>query len=197
MFLRNYDNFLLAVMGATAQGKNVATASHQAVSNAGDLWYGTSAAFGTNSNHGDGYINVRTMTNSISKIALSYSSGSSTLSIACPTAITCANIVLGTGVDEVTYEDYKLSGDSISTDPLMFHSQNLTWGDVTKKFTRSVTFTYTNTTDSDVTIREWGLAMCNKTVLVFREVLTEPITIAAGTTGTLTFSIELPMFNHP
>lgn len=196
MFLRNYDNFLLAVMGADAHG-DTSSASHGYVNSSGDLCYGPSVSFGTNSNRGDGYINFRTMANEIVEATMSITGQNNYSFIHCPTAITRENIVLGTGVDEVTYEDYKLSGNSISTDPLVFYSQNLTWNDVTKKFTRSVTFTYTNATDSDVTIREWGLAVRSKKILVFREVLPEPITIAAGTTGTLTFSIELPMFNHP
>ena len=79
--------------------------------------------------------------------------------------------------------------------------------------------TYTNTTDAEITIAEYGIfrpssnsfdyansasspvmptyGNNNKCVLVFREVLSNPIVIAPGTTATLTFEIEVPMANHP
>lgn len=218
MFLRNYDNYLLTLMGATiepANGKSVGSSTSNFDAFYSD-YYGTvihcgssSNGFGTKDNVGDGYISYRTVKGSIAKTRITNLSGGTQAYLTVPTILGTTNICLGTGTDEVTYEDYKLSGDIISNSPLKFQSDSyeLAFDNVTKKFRKKVTFTYSNTTDSDITISEWGMygltssdfakADYATTVLFFREVLSEPITIAAGTTSTLTFSVDLPMPNHP
>lgn len=212
MFLRNYDNWMLALMGAAhtngyATGFDSSYLSHY---NGWKIMSTYNSHIGNTDTAGDGYINFRTTSGALKNISGS-TSGDSDLVI-CPTAMGAYGICLGNGDTAVTYEDYQLSGEVvIPNSKLALVSTVVTFNATKKCFTRTTIYTYTNTGDSDITIKEWGLYNNTGTpsttkdfsnshanmVLMFREVLDTPITIAAGTSGTLTFSVDLPMPNHP
>ena len=212
MFLRNYDNWMLALMGA-AHTKGYTTGSGTGYLFHDSGWQ-LSTQYNTNvgnaDNAGDGYINFRTTSGALKNISGSVASVSG--GVMCPTAMGAYGICLGNGDTTVTYEDYRLSGEVVFANSLLaLVSTEVTFNATKKCFTRTTIYTYTNTGDSDITIKEWGLYNNTGTstvakdfsnssanmVLMFREVLNTPITIAAGTTGTLTFSIDMPMPNHP
>ena len=110
---------------------------------------------------------------------------------------------------EVTYDDYRLSG-SVVTNKLIKISRSIKYIADTNKWKVTLKCSYNNSsTTSNVTIKEWGLWRGNsncdsitfghdsKSILVYREVLDEPIVIEPNTTATLTFTLEIPMPNHP
>ena len=190
MFLRNYDNYMVAVNLMSA-----ISTTESGTSNSTTLY-------------GEGYYNHRMADGSIANILFGSSSYWHAAIAFSPKAV-----CLGTGDADVTYDDYKLSGDIIPN-KLVEVSKNITYNATTHKFKRTLVATYTNTTDKDITISEWGLWRFNywesnnnneaafshtspKVALMYRAVLEDPIVIEAGTTATLTFSIDIPMPNHP
>ena len=198
MFLRNYDNIMLLL-------------SLHPIDSKGDKpKFSDSNAVGGTSIFGDGHLNVRKANGSIASFLTGFSSSSSAYSNL-PNWMSKANICLGTGSSEVTYDDFKLSGNVIDNNKLTYISKQDSWNENTKSWKRSATYTYTNSEATDIVINEWGMYIYDQAyssmstfntsssnfVLLFREVLSAPITIAAGTTGTLTFAIDLPMPNHP
>lgn len=208
MFLRNYDNFLMVLMGIGVSANEIkklgSDASLPALYNNLLAYY---SATGSN-NMGsptfvDGGIGYKTISGNIIKVSFShYTSLQGCMGIISPTGLGKSSICLGTGNTAVTYDDYKLSGEYVANN-LVFVSENTTYDTQSHSFKKSATYTYTNSGAEDITIKEWGLFSLGNnytdtnSCLFFREVLSSPITIAAGTTGTLTFSIEIPMPNHP
>ena len=116
-----------------------------------------------------------------------------------------STIVVGDGDTPVTYEDYKMSGSNMYTgftavsNTVAFNAEKNCW-------VRTLVTKYTNSTDSDVVFKEWGIwrgadsgtyySTYNNNsayiALTFREVLPEPITVAANSTATLTFTLDIP-----
>ena len=192
MFLRNYDNYMVAVNLA-----DVLTTSAFSLSNSNTLF-------------GEGYYNQKMANGGISNVIISYPSSYYSF-FHSPLAFTIKAICLGTGNADVTYDDYKLSGDVVPN-KLVEVSRNVTYNATTHKFKRTLVATYTNTGSTDITISEWGWWRYNtngsnadaaysndsgEAAIVYRAVLDTPIVIEAGTTATLTFSIDIPMPNHP
>ena len=158
MFLRNYDNWLLALMGAAHRlGYTAGSGSGYLLHDNG--WQLSSTYnnyLGNTDNTGDGYINFRTTSGALKNISGSVASNSG--GVICPTAMGAYGICLGNGDTAVTYEDYQLSGDVIiANSKLALVSTDVTFNATKKCFTRSTIYTYTNTGDSDITIKEWGL----------------------------------------
>ena len=213
MFLRNYDNLLLSFMGAKVQPTTTgASISSGFASNAdynGSLATTSSTTFGDKSNLGDGYINLKKTDGSIGSCKIVTGNSNYYAGVMCPTMMSRGNVCFGDGNTPATYEDYALAGSIIDNTPLVLVSSNTVFNNSTKKFTKTAKYTYTNTTSTDITIKEWGLYSYDYTTtfykyannasctLFYREVLDEPIVIEAGTTATLTFSIDVPMPNHP
>lgn len=188
MFLRNYDN-CIAGMNLV---DNV-TISYAIISNSTGIF-------------ADGYYNQRATNGAVASIW--YNASSNTHAAM---SLSARGICLGDGTTEVSYEDYRLSGNAIPN-KLVEVSKNVTYNAATHKFKKTLVATYTNSGNADITISEWGLWRYNSqngnsdinysqasdvVVLVYRAVLDTPIVIEAGTTATLTFSIDIPMPNHP
>lgn len=197
MFLRNYDNCLAAFH---------LISKLYIASSSSTLSYGNTLEFA------DGYCNQKATNGSKHPIYVISSTGSSYAHY--HHLLMCLNvngICLGNGTNEVTYDDFKLSGDVVEN-KLIEVSIVASYDKETSKWKKTLIATYNNSSDTDITITEWGLWRSNSSnskiessygnssdicVLVFREVLDEPIVIEAGTTATLTFSIDIPMPNHP
>ncbi len=185
MFLRNYDNYWAAVhLFSTPQ--NVSS-------------YGNTAEFG------DGFLNQKTTNGAIERVMVASGSGVSGHYLYPPLNWSKAGICLGDGRQPVTYDDFKLSGSVVNVSPLTQHRQTDVYDTETKKRIKTLLFTYYNGTEASISIGEWGLfrgntppssfAYTNSSadeVLMFREVLPEPIVIIPGETATIQFSIEIP-----
>ena len=193
MFLRNYDNYMVA-----AHLLNNVTSNESGIGN-------------STTQFGEGNYNHKTPDGAIANVIFYYSATYSSyfqplLSFS-PKAI-----CLGNGNAAATYDDYRLSGEVVPN-KLVEVSKDVTYNATTHKFKRTLIATYTNTDDTDITISEWGWwrynawdsagnetpfsNTSNKTVLMYHAVLENPIVIEAGTTATLTFSLDIPMPNHP
>lgn len=200
MFLRNYDNYMAMLMLGAAT---------DSTSDQSNVHVRHSYTLGSSSEFSDGNITSKSTSGSITSVyagCVDYYSEFITL----PIALSKYSICMGTGNAPATYDDYRLSGDVISYN-LALVKRTVVWDSENKKFKHAAIFTCTNTGESDVTISEWGIfrPLTNDgsmaytynnndswITLMFREVLDEPVTIAAGTTGTLTFSMDVPMPNH-
>lgn len=104
----------------------------------------------------------------------------------------------GAGDTAESYEDYKLddpiwtgytvvSGTGTLTAPSAFD-------DVTHKYSSTRTFTFNNSSDSSITIKELGIFIGS--VLLYREVLDSPITIDPAESVTVSFTREATVFNY-
>ena len=108
-----------------------------------------------------------------------------------------SGVVFGTGDTPVAYEDYCLAGEII--DYSSFNETHIsTVTAITGGVRVETTFTLTNITESEITIREMGLVACtwqmtladyNQT-LVERTVLNTPVTIAPGSIAQITYAVE-------
>ena len=101
-----------------------------------------------------------------------------------------SEIYLGTGNVTPTIDDYKLSGELITS----LASQEL----VTTANNNSITFSAmaTNNTESPVTIKELGLGGCSSgnisfVILLTRDVLATPVTLNTGDSKTFSITIDL------
>ncbi len=207
MFLRNYDNYWTAL--------NSTAFFSEATSYEGN----------STTQWGDGYYNLKTPSGALQVIYYtdgyyynpSYGTTYGWYNLYTPACLSPYTICLGTGDVPVDYEDYKLSGSVVSL-TLTTQKSSTTYNAETGKWKRSITCTCPNLGTEDVVIREWGIYKWNtdfsttgqntsgtvtysnsssQVGLMYREVLTTPITIKAGTTSTITFSIEIPLPNHP
>lgn len=195
MWLRNFDNVMLIASGLPF----VEYGNYQNGMNVNG-----STVFG------EGYVNAKAPNGTISNIAINKNSY-----FFAPAVCAKSSIVLGTGSTAVTYDDFKLSGDVIASNQgLSVANPQITYDAVSKKYSKVITITYTNTTASSVTISEWGIYQVNnntsstytsiafsntesKIVLLYREVLSSPVVVAAGETVTLSLKLDFPMPNHP
>lgn len=101
-------------------------------------------------------------------------------------------IFVGTGTDEVTADDYKLSNAAaLSSTSAECVGSNGVYNTIR---------TFVNDTEEDITITEAGLYVVNNChyssttcypVLIAREVLSSPVTIGVGETYTFTYTINV------
>lgn len=104
---------------------------------------------------------------------------------------TSCGLALGDGNTPPTVDDYKLSGNLITG--LRTQTQNTTANN------NSITFSIivTNNTNNSVTVKELGLAGCYSsgdnyyTVLLTRDVLSDPVTLNTGDSKTFSVTIDL------
>lgn len=107
-------------------------------------------------------------------------------------------IQFGTGETAATYEDYCLESPILSgltlvstggtrTNPSAFDA-------VTHKYSSTRTFTINNSSSGSLTLKELGIFSCG--LLVYREVLSTPITIEPGESATVSFTREATVFNY-
>ena len=114
-------------------------------------------------------------------------------------------LLFGSGTATLTPNDYKME-DAFGADTLQYVSQSssASINDETEKYQLVLTNTLRNKTGSDITIKEVGYIkgiyslvngegakVNNAHFLFWREVLAEPVTIAAGMTTTITVVLEL------
>lgn len=162
---------------------------------------------------GDGHINAKNYSGAIKDIqpvyatsvkADSYGFGwaANTILSAESSVQSSATVCFGTGTTAVTYEDYKL--EAIITTGLAkasFTHGTPSYNSETKKWDGTLSCVTTNTSGSTITINEIGIYMpvtysggnSGHGTLVYREVLTTPITIAAGASVTYTQNLEYTM----
>ena len=207
MFLRNYDNMLVLQHFSTemwdTNGPRVVqeNTSPQSIG-PGNAW-------------GEGYFNVKSSNGGVGGLYRGIYNSFKECSVLM-TSLNKYSICIGTGNAEVAYDDFMLSGTPLDNTKLSYVSNNWEYDADTHKVKATATYSYTNTSAETITIAEWGL-FCNSYydgpsgsnskkpfnnnnayhILVYREVLDEPIVIEPGTTATLTFSVEIPMPNHP
>lgn len=202
MFLRNYDNYMAALMLGFASEDRAGQSNMGTMSSYG---LGAAGEFET-----DGTIASKTTSGETKGVVIGNCYRDSA-GVVAPIGLAPNSICLGTGSTEVDYNDFKLSGEAISYS-LTFIKRDIEWDPNAQKFKHSAVFSCTNTGNEDVTIREWGiyrpLSSNSSTTstynnndynitLMFREVLSSPITIAAQTTGTFKLELDVPMPNHP
>lgn len=210
MFLRNHDNTLVAMYVCTPGRGYNGYADYNANALPSNSYFDDSNVEG-----GDGHCNLRTTEGGYQDIyyagTMYYASSSHFTGIHVPASLGVPSICLGTGDTPVTYEDYKLSG-AVIPNILVQQSRKVKYDTATGKWVVTLIATYYNSTSSEITIKEWGIWRYVKgnnpatsgysnnsqyVALTFREVLNAPIVIEAGTTATLTFSLDVPMPNHP
>ena len=155
------------------------------------------------STFGDGHLNTKDCTNSLQALgATTYVKGMGIgFSISTHIGVTSENnkgsIIIGSGDTAVTFDDYQLSsiissgwtkGVPVVGTPL--------YDSETKKWTNTISFTVTNSSGSDMTIKEVGILSdiyTSYSSLIYREVLTTPVEIANGNSSTITLNLEYTM----
>ena len=115
------------------------------------------------------------------------------------------SICVGDGTQSVQYDDYRLSG-SRTEGTFSLVSNSIEYDEENKEWVRTLTVKCTNNQDTDFVVSEWGIwrwgdtnssntvfnNSSNYCILVWRELLEEPVTIAANSTATLTFTLKVP-----
>lgn len=181
MLLKNYDNLLVA---HTISDRSYTQGSSNAI---------TINADGR-------YLTIQSTSGQITQnIALGTTNGGgySIMSLSEKT------ICVGNGTQPVQYEDCRLSGSRV-VGTFTLVSNSVDYDDVNKQWVRTLTVKCTNEKDDDFVVSEWGIAgnsyMYNSVYsnnsasiyLVWRELLDKPVTIAANSTATLTFTLKVP-----
>ena len=159
------------------------------------------------STFGDGHLNVKRSANTIyalstgtamSALGLGYSSGTN-IDGGC--GASNGAIAIGNGDTAVTFDDYALdsiisSGWTKGTPVIGTPSYN----SETKKWSNTISFIVTNSSGSDMTIKEAGIytnatanASATLVSLIYREVLASPVTITNGQSKTITLNLEYTM----
>lgn len=192
MFLRNYDNRLLA----------------QHIFNGHPYGYSSLVTVSISTNvFGDGYCNIKAGDGGIKPVTI-VASGTTPVAV----NFSKSGLCFGDGNVPVTYNDYRLSGNIVPNNTKEI-SREISYDAATRKHKITVTLTYTNTGDMDITISEWGIWSQNPQTtnvsgslsewknnanvsLMYREVLDEPIVIKVGTTSTFTLTLEIPIPLH-
>lgn len=107
-----------------------------------------------------------------------------------------SSIIIGNGTTPVTFDDYKLDSQITSGwTKTGFVINTPTYDSVTKKFSNTVTFIITNTSTSELIFSEVGIVgqYGSTPLLLYREVLDTPITVAPGESVTFTQNFEFTM----
>ena len=153
---------------------------------------------------GDGHLNSKTASGSLDDISTSVNVAYTAIGRSITTDIRYnslgagPSILLGSGDTAVTFDDYALdsiisSGWTKGTPIIGTPSYN----SETRKWTNTISFACTNTSGSDLTIREVGIISGFRSsavgVLIYREVLATPVTIANGNSSTITLNLEYTM----
>lgn len=178
MLLRNFDHHLTSLM---TSAESVGAQSSVPASSGVDI------------------TTITTNGAASSVVGFSTSSGGAVF----PISLSYRSICIGNGTKEVEYDDYRLAGSIIGT--VFENVSNSIVFDVTSNcWIRTLTVKYSNTLDEDFVVSEWGIwrptgsgvtSYSNNTnicALVYRELLDDPITIAANSTATLTFTLRVP-----
>ena len=91
-------------------------------------------------------------------------------------SLTGRGIVFGTGIDEVTFDDYKMSafiGSGLNTSAVSI--SNITYDESSNKFNCTSKHTLSNTTAGEIVIREYGIQITPDSYgagfLIFRDLL--------------------------
>lgn len=147
-------------------------------------------------------VTVKTTSGSTIKCPTGIGNSSGWCAGACP--LSESNLVIGDGDAPVTYGDFKLAGNTFGS-TFTKVSSDVVFDEDSRCWVRTLTVKYSNTKDTDFVVKEWGiwrgrdgtsasLTYTNNSfiILVYREVLDEPITIAANSTATLTFTLKIP-----
>lgn len=193
MFLRNYDNAMLIMHLFSERIIN----------------YNSDDLKSTGNEFVDGYCNQKTPNGSIKGFYLGSASNYTAYYFSLATLAPSA-ICLGTGNIPVTYDDYRLSGDVVPNN-LVRAADTKVYNPETNKWVRTLVATYANTSSEVIIIGEWGMFRQNDpsiagqpfshtadtVALTYREVFDEPIVIEPGKSATITFTMEIPMPNHP
>ena len=174
MLLRNFDRTLATFMTGTSL-----------------------TSFGTQQVYGPADTRVLTTSGGIPNSTIDYGS---------PISLSYQSICIGDGTQEVQYTDYRLSGSTIGS-KFENVSNLLVYDEDINCWVRTLTVKYSNTRDKDFVVSEWGIwrvptnisnipteysNSSSYVVLVWRELLDKPITIAANSTATLTFTLKIP-----
>ncbi len=132
-----------------------------------------------------GYTSLRQISNNS---RLFYDSTSTT------THASYSGVIIGDGDAEPSINDYKLSGNQITT----FTANTAVTSAINgNKIEFIATYNITNTGGSDFTIKEIGMTRMSNIyapsyrVLLTHDLLATPVTIAAGDTGIVTYKIEI------
>lgn len=184
MLLRNYDNYMIARK----------------------IPYTTSDdyAVGETSVFGDGHLNFKNYQGAIKQfISNSFTNGSGRLMASFTSLLEnkytsgCSNLIVGSDDTEVTYDDYKL-GNIIPSSQIKAVNHSVT-APMYNQETNSWDVTYTKRymATSDITIKELGITELLWTsggagiTLLYREVLSSPIEVAADSVVVVSFTTKL------
>lgn len=157
---------------------------------------------------GDGHINFKTKSGTLSSIANNasgayFSTGFCTMlkeygASGSGDSSGCSRLVFGTGTTAPTYEDFDLENPIMSNIlKSSFVAGTPTYDSSSKKFTNTLTFLLTNQSTTEMTITEIGIfsagSSFNYAVLFYREILVSPIVLTAGQSVTATINLEYQM----
>jgi hypothetical protein len=98
-----------------------------------------------------------------------------------------SKLLLGDGTAEPSASDTKLAGTTLSG---LTVSNTVTLTADANGYHRSCTYSIRNGNSTDATVSEIGLTNSAGNILLYRALLDEPLTIAAGQTVTVTLTIE-------
>ena len=157
------------------------------------------------STFGDGHLNTKVLGGSLAAIKLTQYSevvgfGNSISTSIVGSDTTSNAIIIGSGDTAVTFDDYAL--DSIISSGWTKGTPIVgtpAYNSGTKKWTNTISFVCTNTSGSDLTIKEIGIVarivdyVSTTSSLIYREVLASPVTITNGTSSTITLNLEYTM----
>ena len=113
-------------------------------------------------------------------------------------------LIVGNGSTPVAYDDYRLANTITSgltlSNPNGTIVNSSTFDSDTKKYGSTRSYTVTNTSGGNITVREIGLGMLahdrNRCALVYREVLDEDIVLEPNESIVFTFKFEGPVVNY-
>lgn len=148
------------------------------------------------SSFGDGFLSLKNTSGSLTYPYASSGSWSGYSPCSIQNLLTSSSYhSYGSGVTAVTYEDYKLENEITSGISKTISNTDPVYNAETKKWSSTIAHTIINTSSNLITINEIGTSgRCSSgTALVYRTVLDTPITIAAGSAATITFTLEYQM----
>lgn len=201
MWTRNYDNILCSRFGSGRAGD---------MSNFGDGYFSVKKLDG-----GIARLSVNSLTSTVTSYNMNYGialTNSDNTLIKKSTELSSGNytyftINVGTGTTAPTYDDYILENPITSTSSLEVVSTTLSdlgFDSTTKTWGKRISRCFRNLTSSTMTISEVGIyGSCNTNgsaamwVLLYREVLAEPITVEPDQKFEVSVDSYCQMIHHP